>query len=193
MSLPDLPQPLGEPFLKASLALGPRPLGRLRVWEPGGYGPPSSGTPIPAGHVPCAPRFSPRSNAPPSAHSTSLRPAEPPQEELGATVLGPPRRASPLFSTGIAVPAIAKPLNPFGLVTPCDLPNPLLGVAHHPRHLAHRITQRHAPDHQQVSTQHWIFCLAVEPLQPRGLRSLPISFLAHARKYINGFRISLGF
>jgi hypothetical protein len=99
----------------------------------------------------------------------------------------------PLFSTGIAVPAIAKPLNPFGLVTPCDLPNPLLGVAHHPRHLAHRITQRHAPDHQQVSTQHWIFCLAVEPLQPRGLRSLPISFLAHARKYINGFRISLGF
>src|SRR3712207_9382911 len=56
---------------------------------------------------------------------------------------------SPLFSTGIAVPAIAKPLNPFGLVTPCDLPNPLLGVAHHPRHLAHRITQRHAPDHQR--------------------------------------------
>ena len=42
-----------------------------------------------------------------------------------------------LFTEVITVPAIAKPLNPFAFVTLCDLPNPLLGVAHHPRHLAH--------------------------------------------------------
>ena len=85
--------------------------------------------------------------------------------------------------------AVAKTLNPLRLVTPFDLFSPLLGVAHHLGHLTNRIANRHAPDHQQVSTQHRIGSLAVKALKTLGLRLLKTSFLAHAWKYTTGIRI----
>lgn len=69
------------------------------------------------------------------------------------------------------------------------LPNPLLGVASHFGYLSDRIPNRLAPHHKQVSAQHRIFRLAVEPFQPRGIRSLRISFLTHARRYATGVGI----
>jgi LPXTG-motif cell wall-anchored protein len=41
-----------------------------------------------------------------------------------------------------------------------------------------------------VGSQHRIARLAVKTLQPGGLRFLRIPFLAHARKYTDGFRIT---
>src|SRR5918912_1784032 len=58
--------------------------------EPGGYGPPSSGTPSPAGHAPSPILSSARSSAPPSAHSTSPRPVAVPPAPPEAPP-GPPR------------------------------------------------------------------------------------------------------
>src|SRR5215210_2278047 len=98
---------------------------------------------------------------------------------------------SPLLGAGIAMATITESLNPLRFVTPFDLFSPLLRVAYHLGHLANRITNRHAPDHQQVSTQHRIGSLAVKALKTLGLRLLlRISFLAHARKYTAGFGIT---
>src|SRR5687767_7671359 len=88
------------------------------------------------------------------------------------------------------MPTIAKTLHSFSLVTPRYLPGPLLGITHHPGHLPDRIPKRHPPHHQQVGTQHRIARLTVETLQPRGLRFLRTSFLAHARKYTTGLGIN---
>src|SRR5215210_8575950 len=57
---------------------------------------------------------------------------------------------SPLLGAGIAMATITETLNPLRFVTPFDLFSPLLRVAYHLGHLANRITNRHAPDHQQV-------------------------------------------
>ena len=97
-----------------------------------------------------------RSNAPPSARSTSPRPEGPPPEEPPEARLALLVEQRPLLGAGIGVAAVAKPLDPFRLVTPRDLPGPLLAIAHHPGHLPDRIAQRHPPDHQQVGTQHRI-------------------------------------
>src|SRR5215212_10259085 len=88
------------------------------------------------------------------------------------------------------MPAVAKALYPFVLVTPGYLPGPLLGVTHHPGHLPDRIPNRHPPHHKQVGAQHRIAHITVETLQPRGLRLLQTSFLAHAWKYTTGFGIT---
>src|SRR4051812_7529298 len=67
-----------------------------------------------------------------------------------------------LLGSRVAVATIAESLYPFELVTPGDLPHPLLGVAHHHSHFPDRISQRHPPSHKQVGAQHRIGSLAVE-------------------------------
>src|SRR3954462_11401182 len=97
---------------------------------------------------------------------------------------------SPLFGAGIAVPTIAKPLDPFGLVTLGDLPGPLLRISHHPGYFAHRIPKRDAPYHKQVGAQHRISSLPVQSFQPRGFRAPRIYLLVHVWKYTTGFGIT---
>src|SRR4051812_11159427 len=88
------------------------------------------------------------------------------------------------------MPAVAQSLRSLRLVTPGNLPHPLLRIAHRPGHFPDRIPQRHPPDHKQVGAQHRIGGLTVQAFQPRGLRFLRISFLAHTRKYTDGFSIT---
>src|SRR5215212_1085626 len=72
----------------------------------------------------------------------------------------------PLLGPRVGVATITKSLNPLRIVTPFDLPDPLLGVAHHLGYLPHRIPNRHPPDHKQVGAQYRIGGLAVETFQP---------------------------
>src|SRR5215211_2718446 len=113
------------------------------------------------------------------------------QKSLAKLYLSLRVEQSPLLGAGIAMATITESLNPLRFVTPFDLFSPLPGVAHHLGHLAYRIANRHAPDHQQVSTQHRISSLAVKALKTLGFPLfLRISFLAHAWKYTAGFGIS---
>ena len=131
--------------------------------------------------------FDPARHLSPTPHPSARRRTF--QKSLTKLCLSLLVEQSPLLGPGIAVAAVAKTLNPLRFLTPFDLFSPLLGVAHHLGHLTNRIANRHAPDHQQVSTQHRIGSFAVKVLKTLGLRLLGTSFLAHTWKYTTGIRI----
>src|SRR5215210_6583302 len=134
--------------------------------------------------------FDPARHLSPTPHPSARRRTL--QKSLTKLCLSLLVEQSPLLGPRVGVAAVAETLNPLRLVTPFDLPNPLLGVAHHLGHLTNRIANRHAPDHQQVSTQHRTASFAVKVLKTLGLRLLGTSFLAHAWKYTTGIRIMSG-